>query len=204
MSSEGSRPVVLRSKLAAAFPSLSVEQLDLFTRYYELVLKWNGRLHLTTLIEPDQFLERHIAEVFSGVDLVDQEVAVVWDLGSGLGVPGVPMKILRPDLEVVLVESSRKKAVFLETVISELGLKRCLVACRRIEELPPPPADALITARAVEQMGHLLPLIGKLAQTARQAILFISVDYGQRLQGATLYQLPGARHRCVAVLKCST
>ena len=204
MSSEDLRPGELRSSLAQHFPSLTPVQLDRFTDYYALVLKWNNRLHLTTLIEPAQFLERHIAEVCSAVDLIDKGVAKVWDLGSGLGVPGIPIKILRPELEVVLIESSRKKAIFLETVISELRLEHCVVACRRIEDLPLPSAEVLLTARAVEQMESLLPLIRQFALTACQALLFISQESGQRIMGATLYQLPGSRQRSIAVLKCST
>ena len=204
MTSTDPRLRVLREGLAGFRPALTAEQIDRFVHYYGLVLKWNSRLHLTTLTEPDQFLSRHIAEVAAAVDLIEARVTGVWDLGSGLGVPGLPLKILRPDLDVLLVEASRKKAVFLETVVGELGLAGCRVACQRIEDLPAPPADLLLTARAVEQMEELLPRLRELAFSAGQMILFISPDLARLLPGATLSPLPGAQHRCLAILKCST
>ncbi|MEY3285124.1 MAG: 16S rRNA (guanine(527)-N(7))-methyltransferase RsmG [Acidobacteriota bacterium] len=204
MTSTDPRLKVLREGLAGLRPALTAEQIDHFAHYYGLVLKWNSRLHLTTLTEPDQFLSRHIAEVCAAVGLIDAQVTGVWDLGSGLGVPGLPLRILRPDLDVLLVEASRKKAIFLETVIAELGLTGCRVACQRIEDLPAPTADLLLTARAVEQMEELLPRLLELAVSAGQLILFISPDLARLLPGATIYPLPGAQQRCLASLKCST
>jgi 16S rRNA (guanine527-N7)-methyltransferase len=204
METDQSRLAVLRSMLESRYSELTCSQIDQFTKYYELVLKWNGRLHLTTLTEPKDFLERHIAEVLSVIGLIEEQVAVLWDLGAGLGVPGIPLKILRPDLEVKLVESSRKKAIFLETVIAELGLLSCRVDCRRIENLPPPTRDVLLTARAIEQMERLIPLIRHLAATAGQSIIFISRDLGERIPGSRLYPIPHTDHRCLAILECST
>jgi 16S rRNA (guanine527-N7)-methyltransferase len=190
--------------LTDRYPLLNEDVVGHFARYYRLVLKWNPRLHLTTLTEPDQFLARHLDEVIFASQFVLEGVTSIWDLGSGLGVPGVPLKILRPELELVLVESSRKKAIFLEMAISEIGLLHSRVDCRRIEALSPLPAGSLLTARAVEQMERLVPQMIHLSQDSWQVLLFCSRSLCQSLDGAVPRLIPGSSDRYLADLKCST
>lgn len=194
----------IRELLTDRYPLLSEEVVGRFSRYYGLVLKWNPRLHLTTLTAPDQFLARHIDEVIFASQFVLDGVTSIWDLGSGLGVPGVPLKILRPELELVLVESSRKKAIFLEMVVSEIGLLHSRVDCRRIEALTPLPAGSLLTARAVEQMERLVPQMVHLSHDSFQVLLFCSRSLCQSLDGAVPRLIPGSSDRYLADLKCST
>lgn len=194
----------IRELLTDRYPLLNEDMVGRFARYYRLVLKWNPRLHLTTLTEPDQFLARHIDEVIFASQFVLEGVTSIWDLGSGLGVPGVPLKILRPELELVLVESSRKKAIFLEMVISEIGLLHSRVDCRRIEALSPLPAGSLLTARAVEQMERLVPQMIHLSRGSFQVLLFCSRSLCQLLDGAVPRLIPGSSDRYLADLKCST
>ena len=176
----------------------SAEEIRRLTLFYRLVLKWNPRLHLTTLTRPEDFLHRHIDEVALAEKLLLHEVTSLWDLGSGLGVPGIPMKILRPDLSVTLVESSRKKAIFLETVIDELDLTGIRVDGRRLETLDPLPPDSALTARAIERMENLLPDILRLGANSAQMLFFCSKSLAERLPSAILYPLPGARDRWLA------
>src|SRR5262249_34956411 len=110
-------------------------EILLLSSYYELVLKWNPRLHLTTLTQPGAFFERHILEsAFSG-SLILPAINQVWDLGSGLGVPGMIIAILRPDLSIRLVEAGRNKALFLEETVAALGLRNVTVIESRFEEM---------------------------------------------------------------------
>ncbi|MCI0665770.1 MAG: class I SAM-dependent methyltransferase, partial [Acidobacteria bacterium] len=111
----------------------SEAEIDLLSKYYDLVLKWNKRLHLTTLTQPREFFERHILESAFSESLILPSVNQVWDLGSGLGVPGMVIAILRPDLDVRLVEASRNKALFLEEVDVSLNLKNLRVIESRFE-----------------------------------------------------------------------
>jgi len=194
----------IRELLTRRYPGLNEEVVESFSRYYRLVLKWNPRLHLTTLTEPNQFLERHIEEVLFASQFVLDGVTSFWDLGSGLGVPGIPLKILRPELEMVLVESSRKKAIFLEMVISELRLVHSRVESRRIEALSPLPTGSLLTARAVEQMERLVPQMINLSRNSFQVLLFCSRSLCQSLDGAVPRLIPGSSDRYLADLKCST
>ena len=177
---------------------------DMIAEYYRLVLKWNERLHLTTITEPEHFLERHILEVCASIRLIDPQVSAIWDLGSGLGVPGIPLKIFRPDLQIVLVESGRRKVHFLETVIAELALAQATVDHRRIEDLPPCTEGVLLTGRAIERMESLFPTILQLGAKAAQILLFSTTGPAGSLPGVTIHPLPGAHDRCIAELKCST
>ncbi len=150
---------------------LSVQEVEQLVQYYALVLKWNPQLHLTTITEPEEFFRRHLCETVFLAQHLALEVVEVWDLGTGLGVPGIPLAILRPDLQVKLVESSRRKAVFLDEAVFRTGNQNLAVLSQRFEALPVLPPRAAITARAVEKMEALLPIILELGKTCQQILL---------------------------------
>src|SRR5215475_7308796 len=116
----------------------------LLSKYYELVLKWNKRLHLTTLTQPQDFIERHILESAFSESLILPSVNQVWDLGSGLGVPGMVIAILRPDLNVRLIEASRNKTLFLEEAAAHLNLKNIKVVESRFEDVKVVPEESCL------------------------------------------------------------
>ncbi len=150
---------------------LSMNEVEQLVQYYALVLKWNPQLHLTTITEPAEFFRRHLCETIFLTRQLAPEVAEVWDLGSGLGVPGLPLAILRPDLQVKLVESSRRKAIFLDEAVYRTGNQNLTVLSQRFESLPVLPACAAITARAVEKMEALLPMFLELGKACQQILL---------------------------------
>ena len=87
--------------------------------HVRLVLRDNERLHLTTIVEPYELLERHLGESFEGAALLPGDVrGTLLDLGSGNGYPGVPIAAVRPGLRPVLTEASRRKAEFLREVLA--------------------------------------------------------------------------------------
>jgi len=190
--------------LQTADPSWPAQSREQALAYYQLVLKWNPRLHLTTLTRPEEFLERHLREALFAVPFLLPSVASLWDLGTGLGVPGIPLSLLRPDLEVTLVEASANKAIFLETVIDELALTRTRVVCRRFQALPPLPPGSVITVRAIERMDAILPEILDLGKNAEQILFFCSASFAARLDKPLLHPLPGSHDRWIAELRCST
>ncbi|MDX2033668.1 MAG: 16S rRNA (guanine(527)-N(7))-methyltransferase RsmG [Blastocatellia bacterium] len=149
----------------------SPAETALLSRYYAMVLKWNPRLHLTTITEPGEFLARHVLESAFAARQLLPDVRAVWDIGSGLGIPGMVIAILRPDLTLHLVEAGKKKALFLEEAAAALPLPNVRVVPRRFESLPPLPEDACLTARAVEEMAQLLPQLIDMATGARQILL---------------------------------
>jgi len=114
--------------------SLSDQELGQFETHYRLLQKWSRRMNLTGLKDESMIARRHFLEPIAIADLLDDRGRLV-DLGSGNGFPAVPLKVLRPGLELVLVESSERKTAFLWAVIRELGLSGARVETRRVRRL---------------------------------------------------------------------
>lgn len=123
---------LLRDKLRGVV-ELSRAQIAALEAHYELLLRWNRTLNLTTITSVEEAVERHYCEsLFLGAHLPAGNLRVV-DIGSGAGFPGFPVAILRPDCTVALVESHQRKAVFLREVSRKIGNVR--VIAKRAEEV---------------------------------------------------------------------
>ncbi|PYT04797.1 MAG: hypothetical protein DMF65_01410, partial [Acidobacteria bacterium] len=92
--------------------SLSEDERARLREYFELVSSWNRRLHLVAPCAPAEFATRHVLESLLAVRFIARGASLV-DVGSGAGLPIVPCLVVRPDIKAVLVESSKRKAVFL-------------------------------------------------------------------------------------------
>ena len=113
--------------------------------YVQLIAKWNRVHNLTAVREPEQMITLHLLDSLSILPHLDG-AATVLDVGSGAGLPGIPLAIARPDLRVTLLDSSHKKATFLTQAKSELGLAGVEVACERVEQWKTAhPFDAVIS-----------------------------------------------------------
>ena len=111
------------------------DQVLQIQQYINMLLSWNGKVNLTAIRDPLEILYRHFCEsMFAGI-AVPMERGRLADVGTGAGFPGLPLKILRPGLQVFLIESNLKKATFLAEVIRTLGLRAAQVLVRRYEEL---------------------------------------------------------------------
>jgi 16S rRNA (guanine527-N7)-methyltransferase len=163
---------ILRKTEKANGTHFSDRETACLSSYFDLVLKWNARLHLTTLTRPGEFVERHICEAEFAAERILDSIREVWDLGTGLGIPGIPIAILRPDLEVKLVESNRAKSIFLEETASELRLANVEVIRKRIESLDEVPEVACLTVRAVERMERVLAEILRIGARCSQVLVF--------------------------------
>jgi 16S rRNA (guanine(527)-N(7))-methyltransferase RsmG len=115
--------------------TLSEIQVRCLWQHYEILLRWNDRINLTSIPPGDEMVIRHYCEsLFFGAHmLVASEVASILDLGSGAGFPGVPIGILRPTWKITLLESHQRKAVFLRE--SSRGLPNISVLARRAESV---------------------------------------------------------------------
>jgi 16S rRNA (guanine527-N7)-methyltransferase len=103
------------------YGSLTVRQLDLLEGHYDLLRQWNTRLNLTRIDSPEEAIRLHYCEsLFVGTKLPAGPLHIA-DVGSGAGFPGIPIAILRPECIVTLVESHRRKAVFLREASRDLG-----------------------------------------------------------------------------------
>src|SRR5712664_2687715 len=118
-------PISERAILRAADEfqlSLDSKQVQHIQQYTKLLLIWNEKISLTAIRDPLEILHRHFCESMFGSTLLPVENCRLADVGSGGGFPGIPLKIIRPDLQIFLVESNVKKATFLAEVVRELGL----------------------------------------------------------------------------------
>lgn len=154
----------------------SADEIAQFARYYELTLKWNAKIPLTTITEPDEFAERHILEAAFLRQHLSGAVQEVWDLGTGLGIPGFVLAILCPFLRIKLVEANRKKCIFLEEATFQLGLASVKVENQRIENLEAPDQTVCLTGRAIDGMNSLMPRIVKLGATAGQTLILGTIE----------------------------
>ncbi|WP_119716742.1 16S rRNA (guanine(527)-N(7))-methyltransferase RsmG [Cognatilysobacter tabacisoli] len=167
-------PADLRPTLEAGLrelaldPTLAAPLLD----YLALLARWNATYNLTAIRDLREMVGKHLLDSLAMHPFVDGLVATggaLADLGTGPGLPGIPLAIVKPGLKVTLVESNGKKARFLREAVRQLGLRDVRVAESRIEALDEPGAFAAITARAlatlpliVELGGHLLAPGGRL------------------------------------------
>ena len=132
----------------------AVERLE---RYLELIARWNQVYNLTAITDPAEMVPKHLLDSLAPLPHI--EAARLADVGSGAGLPGIPIAILRPGLPVALVESSGKKARFLRTAQRELGLANLGVAESRIERWDPSPAPDAVVARALAPLPELCRLV---------------------------------------------
>jgi len=149
------------------------EQVLKIQQYIKMLLTWNDQLNLTAIRDPVDILYRHFCESMYATVAVPVEKGRLADVGSGAGFPGLPMKIIRPELHAFLVESNVKKATFLAEVIRELGLTEARVLVSRYEELGEEiaPLD-FVCSRAVGQFGSLLDWAGSEQVASKGVILW--------------------------------
>ncbi|PYS42036.1 MAG: hypothetical protein DMF71_10115 [Acidobacteria bacterium] len=124
--------------------------------YYEILQKWNPRLHLVSSCSPEEFAVRHVLESLWILRYLPDGSRII-DIGSGGGLPIVPCLITRDDLTATLIESSRRKSVFLREALRISGaLDRSQLIVDRFEQIKPPPTD-FISCRALDRFPQMLP-----------------------------------------------
>jgi 16S rRNA (guanine527-N7)-methyltransferase len=149
---------------------LSQEVEQRFSQYLELIERWNRRINLTSVRDPEQIISRHFLEGCVSASYLPADVRTLLDFGSGFGIPGVPIAIVRPELRVVLAESHGKKAAFLNEVARTLGIEVEVVA-ERVEQMDSGRLFDAVTMRAVEKMGSAIPAA---AVRARRYMLLLA------------------------------
>lgn len=111
---------LIREGAAAFGVQLDDDQLAKLDRHLTLLRKWNQAINLTAILSPEEMVEKHVIDSLAVARLVPR--GTLLDAGSGGGFPGVPIRIARPDLEVLLVDSVQKKVAFLKNLLAELRL----------------------------------------------------------------------------------
>lgn len=113
-------------------PAVALDQL---VDYLLLLERWNVRMNLTALERPDDAVDRLLVEPLLASREISEHSASLIDIGSGGGSPAIPLKIIRPDLALTMVEAKTRKSVFLREVVRHLGLTDCQVETVRFEQL---------------------------------------------------------------------
>jgi 16S rRNA (guanine527-N7)-methyltransferase len=159
----------LNRRLAAIGFPLAAEQGAALAAFVELLLKWNKVYNLTGVRGADEVVDRHVVESFALRALL--KGSHVADVGSGGGLPGVPLAIVEPERRFTLIESRAKRVRFLRHVVAELGLTNTEVAHGRAEDLPVAQPFDTVLARAVAPPVELLSICRHL--TAPGSILLL-------------------------------
>jgi 16S rRNA (guanine527-N7)-methyltransferase len=150
------------------------DQVLQIQQYIKILLTWNEKVNLTAIRDPLEILYRHFCESMYAAEAIPLKKGRLADVGSGGGFPGLPLKIMRPDLQVFLVESNIKKVTFLAEVIRELGLKGAQVLARRYEELGEEVAPLdYVCSRALGEYTVFLDWARSQQIAAKQVILWI-------------------------------
>ena len=139
-------------------PTAPPEQMvSQFGSYVDLLVKWNQKINLTSEKSSQDILLRHIFDSLQYAPFISPQDEIV-DIGSGAGFPGIPLKIIYPELVATLIESQRKRCSFLEMVIFELGLKATKVINDRAEKISPERLVEAVIFRGVSDIKSCLEL----------------------------------------------
>ncbi len=130
------------------------------TLYLDSVLEWNEKINLISKNDKDKLLIRHFIDSIKMLSLLKiKENAKIMDIGSGGGFPSIPIKIIRPDLNITAIESSRKKSLFLNEAIKKLSLKNFnIINNRLIKKTPKTETYDICTSRAVMELRDFIKL----------------------------------------------
>lgn len=167
-------------------PGADEAQRARFARYYELLVEWNTKMNLTAITEAEEVVTKHFADSLLPMALIPKNARCV-DVGTGAGFPGVPLMIMRPDVEMTLLDSLNKRLVFLEALCKELALKATLVHMRA-EDAGRDPAcrarfDAALT-RAVAPIPVLMEWTAPLLRVGGVSLMYKGPRAVEELAGA--------------------
>ena len=135
--------------------ALTEAQIESVRRYLSILMLWNQKINLTALTDPQEILGRHFGESLFALRAVPISAGRLADVGSGAGFPGLALKAIRPELEVILIEPNYKKTKFLAEVSRALGVG-VEIERRRFKELAAARAFDFIAARALGDTHSLL------------------------------------------------
>jgi 16S rRNA (guanine527-N7)-methyltransferase len=120
--------------------------------YLALISKWNQVYNLTAIRDPERMVIEHVLDSLAILPHV--AAPRILDVGSGAGLPGVPLAIARPECHVVLLDSSHKRCTFLQQAVIELQLSNVEVACERVESYRPAEQFTSVVSRAFSDTAH--------------------------------------------------
>ncbi len=176
----------LQQGLAALALNLSAEQIESLLKFVQLIAKWNKAYNLTAVREPLEMVGLHILDSLAVLPHIKPSRTA--DIGTGAGLPGIPLAICRPECKFVLVDSNSKKTRFVQQAVLELKLSTVEVVHRRVEQFQPAELFDMVLMRAFASMpdivkitGHLLAddgvLLAMKGQQPVEELVGIDVEY---------------------------
>lgn len=166
-------PADLDARLAEIGVSLTLAQVEKLGGFLALLLAMNEQMNLTAITDPEAAWSRHALDALTLVPLLADVPAGahVLDVGSGGGVPGLPIAIARPDLDVTLLDATEKKVAFLASCAERLALANVDTACGRAEEVRFEAPFDVVTARAVAKLSTLIEWTAPFAKKGGRLLL---------------------------------
>ena len=140
--------------------SNDIEKLELLLHFLNLIEKWNKAYNLTAIRDKEEMARLHILDSLAILPHLHGKRLI--DIGTGAGLPGIPLAIFRPEMEFVLVDSNAKKTRFVQQAILELKLKNVSVLHSRVEDYRPTEGFDSVTCRAFASMSDILKLTAHL------------------------------------------
>ncbi|MCL2382786.1 MAG: 16S rRNA (guanine(527)-N(7))-methyltransferase RsmG [Oscillospiraceae bacterium] len=152
---------------------LSFSQIESFYKYMRLLIEWNAKINLTAITEPGEVITKHFIDSLAiHKHIKDKELII--DVGTGAGFPGVPLKIARADLKVVLLDSLNKRILFLEEIIKSLRLGDVTAIHSRAEDAGRSTEHRelydVVTSRAVAPLNSLVEYMSPLVKVGGKLI----------------------------------
>lgn len=203
---------VMISSASALGLTVGETQAQQFIRYLHHLLEWNKTINLTAIIKPQEIIVKHfIDSLLALIATSFPQDGVVLDVGTGGGFPGIPLKIVRPDIQLVLVEPVRKKCSFLHSVIGLLQLQNVSTFNGTIEQYVKQPLNHAIDTAVVralkfldikKHLHELLASNGKVVLYRTEPLNTQEIGVNFRLVSESIHTLPyGYGERVVSVIR---
>jgi 16S rRNA (guanine527-N7)-methyltransferase len=174
----------IHAVLSAFGVSPSEDQIAQIREYLRLLSRWNQTISLTALTDPEEIVGRHFGESLYGSKLLPVENCRLADVGTGAGFPGLALKIFYPTIELVLIDSNKKKCAFLAEIVRTLALSNVDILAERFEQIRPEKIAAnVITSRAVGEFKPLLKWSRKGLIQRGHVMLWIGAEDSVRVSG---------------------
>lgn len=166
---------------------LNKEQIEKFYKYMNLLIEWNKKINLTAITDPEEIILKHFVDSLTIAEHIEENSKLV-DIGTGAGFPGIPIKILRNDVEITLADSLNKRINFLNEVIKQLDLKNISAVHTRAEEFGKSKQYRekfdIATSRAVANLSTLSEYLIPLVKPTGKVIFMKGSEVKEELENA--------------------
>ncbi|HJP00771.1 MAG TPA: 16S rRNA (guanine(527)-N(7))-methyltransferase RsmG [Planctomycetota bacterium] len=175
---------VLREAMAWAFDGEAVEDslLDSYAEHAHMLLDFNRKVNLTAILDPKEVAAKHYLDSWRLTQYMSFLGRRIIDLGSGGGFPGLPLALAEPNTSVCLVESSSKKAAFLQDCVTNMGIKNCSVFDGRCEDYLITERCDMVLARAISSVRENVRTLRKVRQSLKEYVMLKGASWSREVR----------------------